>query len=471
MTKEEFEAYKKYASGDKILESTTLSDQIQDQEQTPTTYRPEATIVNTPVVNTPIVDTSKTDNYPGTGTITTQTQNEGIKEENYPRYQSKEADVTTGGVKNETKAQETSQQEEADFKSWNESGLPKMQAVKEWGQQEKPSWNDDIPNVQESIDKSVVSRSDSAKEADTKEDNGGSGFYTNLYEKLFHKPISKEEEEKRKRAASAISGIKALGNVANAFSNLIFTGKGAPSQTLPQQKDPDLQAYSDRLKAKRDAFANGRLRAAQMDEARNADLWNREFRKQQAKDANERERAKLAWEQKKHDDDLANKDADRKSREKMADDKNRVTQEEGAKNRAARIKAAGISASKGKSGEEGNIVHVLTPTGVIKTYKKKGDGETYIDDAMNELKKHYPDIYKKAVESHQTKKGFSDTPQPLTQEQKKAVISEINAEAEKRITAPKKTPVAQRSGTTVVKKNSQSGNKNKSVDKLKGAGF
>ena len=50
-------------------------------------------------------------------------------------------------------------------------------------------------------------------------------------------PITKEEQERRTRAANAVAGVGALGNAANAISNLIFAGKGAPSQTLPQTVD------------------------------------------------------------------------------------------------------------------------------------------------------------------------------------------------------------------------------------------
>jgi hypothetical protein len=50
-------------------------------------------------------------------------------------------------------------------------------------------------------------------------------------------PLTKEEQERRTRAANAVAGVGALGNAANAISNLIFAGKGAPSQTLPQTVD------------------------------------------------------------------------------------------------------------------------------------------------------------------------------------------------------------------------------------------
>lgn len=49
--------------------------------------------------------------------------------------------------------------------------------------------------------------------------------------------LSAEQRAKRERAAAAIGGFSSLGNIANAFSNLVWTGKGAPSQTLPDAPD------------------------------------------------------------------------------------------------------------------------------------------------------------------------------------------------------------------------------------------
>ena len=85
-----------------------------------------------------------------------------------------------------------------------------------------------------------------------------------LYETLFQKPISQEEEERRKRAASVATGIGHLGNVLSSFSNLAFAGE-APSQKLPTVADPKLQSYSDRLEAVRQRYGAGYLAARQND--------------------------------------------------------------------------------------------------------------------------------------------------------------------------------------------------------------
>lgn len=85
-----------------------------------------------------------------------------------------------------------------------------------------------------------------------------------LYEGLFQKPMSQEEEERRKRAASVATGIGHLGNVLSSFSNLAFAGE-APSQALPIVPDPKLRSYSDRMEAIRQRYGAGYLAARQND--------------------------------------------------------------------------------------------------------------------------------------------------------------------------------------------------------------
>lgn len=85
-----------------------------------------------------------------------------------------------------------------------------------------------------------------------------------LYDGLFQKPMSQEEEERRKRAASVATGIGHLGNVLSSFSNLAFAGE-APSQTLPTVPDPKLRSYSDRMEAIRQRYGAGYLAARQND--------------------------------------------------------------------------------------------------------------------------------------------------------------------------------------------------------------
>lgn len=59
-------------------------------------------------------------------------------------------------------------------------------------------------------------------------------------------PMSKEEEEKRLRGAKAAQGIAHLGNVLASLGNVIFTGKGAPSQKMGEVQNPDYDKLLER---------------------------------------------------------------------------------------------------------------------------------------------------------------------------------------------------------------------------------
>lgn len=83
--------------------------------------------------------------------------------------------------------------------------------------------------------------------------------YYSMYVKSLTPPITPEEEARRERAARAVQGIGQLGNMMTAFSNLTFTGKGAPSQTLAtaqaDKMTDDVTSWRDRLKSEREKYA------------------------------------------------------------------------------------------------------------------------------------------------------------------------------------------------------------------------
>lgn len=85
------------------------------------------------------------------------------------------------------------------------------------------------------------------------------------FAKLWAKPITPEEEARRERAARAVQGVAGLGNLMSAFANLTFTGKGAPSQTLPTQSvdamTDKMTAWKDKLKAEREKYQAAELGA------------------------------------------------------------------------------------------------------------------------------------------------------------------------------------------------------------------
>lgn len=116
--------------------------------------------------------------------------------------------------------------------------------------------------------------------------------FQDLYSQLYENPITPEEEEKRKRAASAVEGIGHLGNVMNAFSNLIFTGKGAPSQQLPEVPD-EIQKFEDRLAEKRRMYASGLMGAKARDLQDWKDAYTMSYNQKKAIDDRAMELMKL----------------------------------------------------------------------------------------------------------------------------------------------------------------------------------
>ena len=131
------------------------------------------------------------------------------------------------------------------------------------------------------------------------------------YVNSLKKPITPEEEARRERAARAVQGVAGLGNVMTAFSNLAFTGKGAPSQTLPtQQADAmgkEITSWQDKLATEREKYAAAQLGAKtqqwkmEQEERRYADQLKQQGIENTIKLGNlEMSRAKLA-----HDMDYA----------------------------------------------------------------------------------------------------------------------------------------------------------------------
>lgn len=139
--------------------------------------------------------------------------------------------------------------------------------------------------------------------------------------KTLQKPITPEEEARRERAARAVQGVAGLGNLMSAFANLTFTGKGAPSQTIPTQSVDAMTdrttSWKDKLKAEREKYQAAELGAkAQQwkmaqDERRYADALKQQGIENELKLGNlEISRAKLA-----HDIDYANQMLDLRAKE------------------------------------------------------------------------------------------------------------------------------------------------------------
>ncbi len=116
--------------------------------------------------------------------------------------------------------------------------------------------------------------------------------------KTLQKPITPEEEARRERAARAVQGVAGLGNLMSAFANLTFTGKGAPSQTLPTQSvdnmSKEMTSWKDKLKAEREKYQAAELGAKV--EQWKAELDAQHRAQQQANADAERKAAQDRWE-------------------------------------------------------------------------------------------------------------------------------------------------------------------------------
>ena len=158
--------------------------------------------------------------------------------------------------------------------------------------------------------------------APTSEVKTGAAWLSDYVHSL-KKPITPEEEARRERAARAVQGVAGLGNVMTAFSNLAFTGKGAPSQTLPtQQADAmgkGITSWQDKLASEREKYAAAMLGAKtqqwkmEQEERRYADALEQQGIENTIKLGNlEISRAKLA-----HDMDYAKQMLDLRIKELM----------------------------------------------------------------------------------------------------------------------------------------------------------
>lgn len=101
--------------------------------------------------------------------------------------------------------------------------------------------------------RSIVTPTPVIKEDDAEVTPTGVDYLKQFVDEYTPKPLTEEEMNRRKKGAYVREGIGALGNAASAISNLIFTGKGAPSQTLPKNVDAsaEIAKLEETEKAKR----------------------------------------------------------------------------------------------------------------------------------------------------------------------------------------------------------------------------
>lgn len=147
---------------------------------------------------------------------------------------------------------------------------------------------------------SVPPIGDSGKEGDTPPKLSDFHFFKDFTDKYSETPITQEEEEKRKRAASAVTGIGHIGNVLSSLSNILFAGE-APSQKIPTVADPGIQRFEDRIADKRRQYAVDNMRAANMDYNRFMDAYNQYWSQKDRDMANKKYQDNQDWQQRQFD--------------------------------------------------------------------------------------------------------------------------------------------------------------------------
>lgn len=118
------------------------------------------------------------------------------------------------------------------------------------------------------------------------------------------KPMTAEEEEKRKRGAMSASAIAHLGNMMGALGNVINVNKGAVPQTSPTVKNPDITSFEEKVRKQREAHADRLYKIDALRRQQDKDEWSRrqaeaelELKKQTAKYNNALNALKMQVEQ------------------------------------------------------------------------------------------------------------------------------------------------------------------------------
>jgi hypothetical protein len=116
----------------------------------------------------------------------------------------------------------------------------------------------------------------------------GVEYLDSLYNEL--KPMTAEEEERRKRGAMSASAIAHLGNMMGALGNVINVNKGAVSQTSPTVKNPDITSFEEKVRKQREAHADRLYKIDALRRQQDKEDWTRkqaeaefELKKQTAK--------------------------------------------------------------------------------------------------------------------------------------------------------------------------------------------
>ena len=101
-------------------------------------------------------------------------------------------------------------------------------------------------NIPDKIDESRTSE----KPSINKDDN------QLMLDDLITKPLTPEEVEARKRAATAVGAVGQLGNLISSYANLAGTTQGTAPMTIPGYQGPNIDSWQDKAIQRQKEYAN-----------------------------------------------------------------------------------------------------------------------------------------------------------------------------------------------------------------------
>ena len=115
---------------------------------------------------------------------------------------------------------------------------------------------------------------------------------------LIARPLTEEDIERRKRAATAVGAVGQLGNLISSYANLAGTTQGAAPMTIPGYQGPDIDSWQERARQRQ-------MEYAQIMNGLSAQQWEQTFRQQQADQAQKNWEAEQAQKQRNVEDQMA----------------------------------------------------------------------------------------------------------------------------------------------------------------------
>ena len=104
---------------------------------------------------------------------------------------------------------------------------------------------------------------------------GGYKDNRQMLDDLISRPISPDEVEKRKRAATQVAAVGQLGSLLSAYANLAGTSGGAAPQSVSSYQGPDTGSWEDRARQKQMEYAS-------IMNGFTSEAWERAYKEHQA---------------------------------------------------------------------------------------------------------------------------------------------------------------------------------------------